>query len=836
MTPFQSAVCDDALRRVHIEKDPLINGIDYVEIVTSPAADNERVLQVYFIAKDPANVIGQANLVLLMNKLVTAPQEITISGGVRIQNIQVLSVSFATDHIEVRVSEPGDFSDYTLTITDPAVDIFYSQVQFNFKAGCPTHFDCRAAIICPPVIFKQPDIDYMAKDYASFRQALLDLIPTLKPSWTERHEADIGMALVELLAYAGDQISYYQDAVSNELYLGTARQRISVRRLARLVDYQMNEGASARTFIHFQLQGGTTGSIPAGTQVLAKVGIPIRGKLPPFGPVFSASEADAARNASKTIFETMTAADFSDQLNAISIFTWGNAQCCLPRGTTSVYLRGDLSSTSGPEPWRLRPGDFLLFEEVLGPDTGLAADANPAHRQVVRLTDVKSASDPLTGGPPIPLTLVTWAREDRLTFPLCLSARLPDNGVVEGVSVARGNLVLADHGQTMSEWFPGDPADPSVPAIIVGPRAFRFRLQQAPLSWRIPHSKSAGSETTVTSIMLTDPHTAKPQVAKLDVHTDTQVLAEWQPVLDLLSSHPLDRVFAVETENDGGALLRFGNGVYGLDPPGSSHIFVQYRVGTGTAGNAGADSMVHVINPGTVLNFPSLTAVRNPLPAWGGTEPETLEQVKLLASTAFRASQHRAVIEDDYAHAAELWPEVSQAVATFRWTGSWYTVFITIDPVGRNDVPPDLAQKVRDWVTSFTQAGYDLEINAPIYVALDITIDICVAPYHFRGDVEKALLLALSNRTLPDGATGFFHPDHFSFGQPLYLSQLYAAVMAVEGVDSASMTRFQRFGKLAQHELEQGYIAMDRLEVARLDNDPNFPENGVLSLNMGGGK
>jgi predicted phage baseplate assembly protein len=336
--------------------------------------------------------------------------------------------------------------------------------------------------------------------------------------------------------------------------------------------------------------------------------------------------------------------------------------------------------------------------------------------------------------------------------------------------------------------------------------------------------------------MQTDPHSATPQVAKLDVHTDTQVLADWQPLLELLSSHPLDRVFAVETENNGGALLRFGDGVYGLDPPAGSHLFVQYRIGTGTAGNAGADSLVHVINPGTVVNFPSLSAVRNPLAAWGGTEPETLEQVKLLAPTAFHASQHRAVTEDDYAHAAELWPEVSQAVAAFRWTGSWYTVFITIDPVGRNDVPPDLALRVLNWVTSFTQAGYDLEINAPVYVALDIAIDICVAPYHFRGDVEKALLQALSNRTFPDGTTGFFHPDRFSFGQPLYLSQFYAAVMAVEGVDSASVTRFQRFGKFAQHELEQGYIAMDRLEIARLDNDPNFPENGVLILNMGGAK
>ena len=41
---------------------------------------------------------------------------------------------------------------------------------------------------------------------------------------------DRGFTLVELLAYAGDQLSYYQDAVATEAYLGTARRRVSARR------------------------------------------------------------------------------------------------------------------------------------------------------------------------------------------------------------------------------------------------------------------------------------------------------------------------------------------------------------------------------------------------------------------------------------------------------------------------------------------------------------------------------------------------------------------------------------------------------------------------------
>ena len=68
-----------------------------------------------------------------------------------------------------------------------------------------------------------PEIDYLAKDYASFRQLMLDHLALRVPGWTERSEADLGIVLVEILAYVADYLSYYQDAVATEAYLGTAR-------------------------------------------------------------------------------------------------------------------------------------------------------------------------------------------------------------------------------------------------------------------------------------------------------------------------------------------------------------------------------------------------------------------------------------------------------------------------------------------------------------------------------------------------------------------------------------------------------------------------------------
>ena len=36
--------------------------------------------------------------------------------------------------------------------------------------------------------------------------------------------------------------------------------------------------------------------------------------------------------------------------------------------------------------------------------------------------------------------------------------------------------------------------------------------------------------------------------------------------------------------------------------------------------------------------------------------------------------------------------------------------------------------------------------------------------------------------------------------------------------------------------IDEGVLEMGRLEIARLDNDPSFPERGVLTITAGGGK
>ena len=107
------------------------------------------------------------------------------------------------------------------------VDQVLSSIAFSFKVNCPSDFDCAPRRVCEDQRPAPPEINYLAKDYASFRQLMLDRMAVLAPGWTERNAADLGVALVELLAYVGDYLSYQQDAAATESYLGTARRRVS---------------------------------------------------------------------------------------------------------------------------------------------------------------------------------------------------------------------------------------------------------------------------------------------------------------------------------------------------------------------------------------------------------------------------------------------------------------------------------------------------------------------------------------------------------------------------------------------------------------------------------
>ena len=217
-----------------------------------------------------------------------------------------------------------------------------------------------------------------------------------------------------------------------------------------------------------------------------------------------------------------------------------------------------------------------------------------------------------------------------------------------------------------------------------------------------------------------------------------------------------------------------------------------------------------------------------------GSSLKSAARVRARAPFAFR-TQERAVTRQDYADISARLTEVQRAAATWIHTGSWLTVFVSADRFGGGPVDDAFAARLSTFLDRFRLTGYDLDVDPPIFVPLEIELCVCVQAGHFRSDVRRAVLRVLGADTAPDGTPGFFNPDRMSFGQTVWLSPILAAVQAVPGVDSVRASIFRRLGDPGPGGLEDEALVFERLEIAQLDNDPNFPEHGQLRLKLSGG-
>lgn len=805
------------LQLLRAQQPPGDNGIAYVEI---DAAD-QRTLRV--VCAHPVAGIGRAH--------------VRIEGGVRIRGIALAAEPVLSgNEIRLTVDRAGDFSWYTLALVNPAdpdapapgFDLCLSTIEINFKAGCPSEFDCADTRACDPPAPPEPLLDYLAKDYESFRRLMLDRLSQSMADFTERNPADFTVALVETLAYAADHLSYAQDAVATEAYLDTARRRTSLRRHARLLDYPLHDGCNARVFVAFEVNAlGEGHVVPAGTPMLTSAP-----ETALTAPVRRRDALDRLPMPGVEVFETLHHLTLHAAHSRIALHDFADPDYCLPRGQTQAALVND-------PPLALARGDLLVFEEAIGPLTGRAADADPAHRHAVRLTETRAGRDDLTG---TDLLLVAWHPDDALPFPLCVSREFDQGGalVKQPVSVALGNVVLADHG-LRRDWVPLVP-DTATARDAPASRPYRPRLPDTGLAYAEPyrHDQAVSVPLPAGVALAQDPRRALPCGMRLAADDASQpgdapapAGATWSPQRSLLSSARDAREFVVETENDGSAWLRFGDNRYGAAPVPGERLLAQYRLGGGPGGNVGANAIGALVTDDPDLML-GVSRVRNPLPARGGAAPEPADAIRLNAPEAFRV-QERAVTADDYARLAERHPQVQRAAARLRWTGSWHTVFLTVDRRGGLDVDASFRTAMRAFMERFRLAGQDIEFSDPVHVPLDILLRVCAAPGHFAADVKAALREAFTAGQDRTGRPGFFHPDRYTFGTPLALSALMSAAMAVPGVASAQAERFQRWGREPAGELDTGRLLAAPLEVLRADGDPNFPENGRIDFIVEGG-
>jgi hypothetical protein len=800
-------------RLLALEQSTTLNGIDFVEI----ASFDQRTLRVHFLnaVSVEATVTGAL-----------------IAGGETVRTVPLKPIDNATDWstdadgrdlltLHVASPGPGDFSFYTLTLVSAVLDAFFSSVKFSFKALCPSDLDCAPApVVRPPLAGDKPPIDYLAKDFLSFRKALSDFSALRYPEWQERSEADFGVMFMEALCSLADDLSYMQDRVAAEGTLATATQRRSIVRHARLVDYEPRPATAAQVILQFDVQSGT---IPTGLRVSAQS---------PDGPSIDFETGTGLIDPATGLLNTTAYAVNPAWNRGILPYFFDDSQSCLKAGSTEMYVAGH---GFGFQPATAStPGQALLI------DTQGQTTADPHIREIVHLISVDEETDLLFNQA---VTHLVWSADEALHFDHDLT--LNADGTPR--TVLAGNLVPATQGRRYIESFAIDqaPAGARIPLAIFrdGPNSapdspfpqYLYTLANAPLAWLV---QSPGAPPLPEIVLTEQPQEpASPPILwrwrrRLLEAQEFEKAFTVAPVRFIATARNSDGSSSFDYDGDAGDTIHFGDDVFGEIPEGGSVFQITYRAGGGAAGNVAADSIVK-IDPAAAGLFLTVT---NPFAATGGEGEEPDETVRRLAPQAFRAQRLFDVRPEDYEATAKTLPWVLQAGTVFRWTGSWLTVFTTADPKGTESETVEERTELIDLLNRFRLAGYESYVPEPVFVSIDLIVEVCARSDAFRGDVEGAVLAALSASKFPDGTTGFFFVDRFTFGTPLERSALEAAIQAAYGVAGVISIQYRQRGATA------GYLDLpDTLPVAanrilRMDNDPSNPERGSLHVIVDGGK
>ncbi|MDR2208473.1 MAG: hypothetical protein LBE22_05820 [Azoarcus sp.] len=223
--------------------------------------------------------------------------------------------------------------------------------------------------------------------------------------------------------------------------------------------------------------------------------------------------------------------------------------------------------------------------------------------------------------------------------------------------------------------------------------------------------------------------------------------------------------------------------------------------------------------------------------------------------------QRRMVSVDDYAEQMEMHPLVRRAVSSTRWNGSWHCILITVILWGWKNLTSTISdEKDKDWLAVFgsqlkafheqyglpsitgetrvidslmawvdsrRMAGQEILFGEAIRVGVDIGLDLTLAPQYYRSEVVHAVRSIFNAQ---EG--GFFEIGRMSFATNLNKGDVIQAVMQLEGVENVQVTTFRRSGSRSMIE---DSIALEGVEVAVCDCDPQAPLHGMLVTQCSGG-
>lgn len=245
---------------------------------------------------------------------------------------------------------------------------------------------------------------------------------------------------------------------------------------------------------------------------------------------------------------------------------------------------------------------------------------------------------------------------------------------------------------------------------------------------------------------------------------------QWTEAQSFFDQPPNATVYVTREDDEVKTHVLFGDGVNGARlPAGRDNIAAFYRFGSGLdAPEPGALTLLSKPQPG-------VRAVRQPVAAGGGADPDPREQIRTYAPKSV-LTFGRAISADDYEAVAAGAPSVARVRAYYAWNAAEQRATVTLYA---GDTPAAV-ESARQALRESADPNRPVSVlpAAPVPAALFIAIR--VDAHRILADVVEAVRDALA-----DPAAGLLGVSRVRIGESFFFSQIAEACLRVPGVNSA---------------------------------------------------
>lgn len=277
------------------------------------------------------------------------------------------------------------------------------------------------------------------------------------------------------------------------------------------------------------------------------------------------------------------------------------------------------------------------------------------------------------------------------------------------------------------------------------------------------------------------------------------------------------------------------NTALGITPTANQTMYIQYRTGGGAATNLGpnvlttigiADIIVNGATPSMNLSVRNSIRVNNPIPALGGKDEPSMEELRYLIKYNF-ASQNRAVTIPDYKARIALMPGefgTPFRCGVFEEQNKIKIFTLGLNSSGKlsNQSTTTLQNNIATYLSDYRMINDYIEIGNGKIINLGFEFDLVIDKQYPQAQIITQVI---------DDTTSYFNINKWQMGEDVYLGQLVEKINNIAGVLNVIDIRvYNKVGgaNYSSNEISQPYIDNVTRQIDLLGEYKLYGEPGAM--------